>query len=122
MLGDYDAKKHRLKKVPYRVGSAKDQIVASDLIEERQNCNFDQEELAMFLDDLHIIKKGAQTLLNSIPETRNNPRFFELSIEEQQQELWKRLHFMHSHPELRKMFFDAYDPLEPPFYHWPFFI
>jgi len=29
---------------------------------------------------------------------------------------------MHSHPELRKMFFDGYDPLEPPFFHWPFFI
>lgn len=79
---DFDAKKHRITKVPYRVGSMKDQIVASDLIEERQHCNFDQEELANFIDDLHQTKKRVLSLLNSIPETRNNPRFFELSNEE----------------------------------------
>jgi acyl-CoA oxidase len=40
---------------------------------------------------------------------------------EKQEDGWKRIHFMHSRPELRKIFFDDYDPLAPPFFHWPFF-
>lgn len=54
MIGtDYSKK----KKVPYRLGSFKDQIIASDLVEERANCNFDKEEMVRFLDPLYEHKK-----------------------------------------------------------------
>lgn len=70
------------KKVPYRLGSQKDKIVASDLIEERANCNFDKEEMVKFLDDLHAVKKEYMDLFGSMPETRNHHNFYEFTTDE----------------------------------------
>ena len=79
---DYDKKKHTKAKIPYRLGSFKNQIIASDLVEERANCNYDKEELANFLDILHQSKKELFDLIASMPETRNNFEFYEMSTEE----------------------------------------
>ena len=45
-----------------------------------------------------------------------------MTTEEKQRDLWRRLHFLFSKTELRKKFFDQYDPLAPPFLHWPFYL
>ena len=74
------------------------------------------------MDDLHFRKKEFFDLIASMPETRNHPQFYDMSTEEKQKDLWRRIHFMHSDPELRKLFFDDYDPVAPPFLHWPFFM
>jgi hypothetical protein len=52
------------------------------LVEERANCNFDQEEVAAFADLLHNHKKEVFDLVASMPETRNNDEFLQMSIEE----------------------------------------
>lgn len=56
-----------------------------------------------------------------MPETRNHYKFYEYSTDEKQKDLWKRIKFMHGNPELRRTLFDDYDPVAPPFFHWPFF-
>jgi hypothetical protein len=52
------------------------------LVEERANCNFNQEELASFSDLLHKHKKDFLELWASMPETRNHDEFIQMSIEE----------------------------------------
>jgi hypothetical protein len=87
--------------VPYRLGSQKDKIVASDLIEERANGNFDKEEMANFLDHIHKEKKECMDFFASMPETKNHHNFYEFTTDEKQKDLWKRIKFIHSNPKLR---------------------
>jgi acyl-CoA oxidase len=123
MYGADPKKVNKKEKFPYRVGSIKRNIVASDLVEERAHCNFDQDELCRFIDPLVENKKEFMTLVEKTPQLSNTHKFYEMTIAEKQENLWSRLHHLYTHsPELRRKHFDDYDPVAAPFWHWPFYI
>ena len=71
---------------PVIYGSIKNKIVASDLVLERQNCNFDQKELREeilmgkeFVDRFDRYVKN----MEADPILKNSEKFYEYSREEQ---------------------------------------
>ena len=81
-----------------KTGSVKRGIVAADLLEERALCNFDINELQRFVaggDDKlhawksHIDRMGADDTL------RNNFEFYDMTPDEMQQNLWKRINVLY---------------------------
>lgn len=69
-----------------RTGSIEKGIVSPDLLEERQKCNFDTEELAVILnygkdklDQLRAWKKVA----DADPILRNTHKYYDMTREEQ---------------------------------------
>ena len=67
------------------LGSVKNKIVASDLLEERKKCAFDQEELKVFLHGgpLVLQKKLNYLKIISHPELANHHKFYEMTPHEQ---------------------------------------
>ena len=67
------------------IGSIKNQIVASDLLEERKNCNFDQAELW----DLILTKKHVEyfkkivKVMESDPLLTNSHKYYDMTRAEQ---------------------------------------
>jgi len=85
-------------------GSLKNKQVASCLQEERDKCAFDKDELATIIFGGAEDRKSWDFWLNLIdkhPEIANHHKFFEMSPDEKQQDLWKRLNFLHrNYPEI----------------------
>jgi len=102
-----------------KTGSVKKGIVATDLLEEREKCAFDQEELRRFLmggDAKYNKTKEVFDMIGNDPELRNNIEFLELTPHEQQENLWKRINVMYK--KHKKLFFE--DPfIAPPYIDWP---
>ena len=77
-----------------RTGSVKRGIVSPDLLEERAKCNFDQEELRLFLhggEDRLRVWKNMIKVFGDDPELRNTLEFHDMTPHEMQENLWKRL-------------------------------
>lgn len=74
-------------------GSVRNKIVASDLLEERNKCAFDQQELrVLILGGQHIFDKKTEfhRILEKHPELANHHKFFEMTPEEQQTDIWRK--------------------------------
>ena len=81
-----------------QTGSVKRGVVATDLLEERQKCAFDQHELRTVLSGGEFRQqkwKEMVDIMGSDPELRNNIEFYELDPHEQQVNLWKRLNVLY---------------------------
>jgi hypothetical protein len=80
------------------VGSVKRKVVASDLQEERDKTTFDQQELkVMFCGGKDMYEKRIfylNLVLKHKDELCNHHRFHEMSISEQQEDLWRRIRFI----------------------------
>lgn len=48
----------------------------------------------------------------------NTFKFYELNVDEQQQDLWRRIKFMYQHKELSQKYFKNYEVLKFPFKPW----
>ena len=87
-------------------GSLKNKIVASDLLEERSKCAFDKQELELLVKGGPALKKDFdyfESLFVKHPEMAKNHKFYEMTTDEKQRDLWRRLNFMAKHyPELFK--------------------
>lgn len=85
-------------------GSWKNKIVASDLQEERDRCAFDQEEMRVMLHggkEAWDIQRYFFDLQKKHPQLHNHHHFFEMTPEEKQTDLWKRMRFIQTHyPEI----------------------
>ena len=101
-----------------KTGSVKKGIVATDLLEERAKCAFDQEELRRFIMGGEIKYNKTKEIFDLIgndPELRNNLEFLELTPHEMQENLWKRINVMYA--KHKKLFFE--DPyIAPPYSDW----
>lgn len=79
--------------LPAQGGSMKKQIVNPDLIEEREKCNFDKDEVA------HIITVDSAIghyepyieLTKKHPELKSTEKFYCMTTEEQQRHWWEKL-------------------------------
>ena len=62
-------------------GSVKRRIVNPDLLEERQKCNFDKEELKEFIYEQESIKHVEKLwrFLKQYPELNSSVEFYEMS-------------------------------------------
>ena len=62
-------------------GSVKRRIVNPDLLEERQKCNFDKEELKKFIYEQGSIKlvEKIWRFLKQYPELNSSVEFYEMS-------------------------------------------
>jgi len=70
-------------------GSMKNKIVATELVEERNNCNFDQDELwSLYFKDpeANRIKAKAEHDVENDPIMRNTHKYYEWTLEEVQQD------------------------------------
>jgi hypothetical protein len=102
-------------------GSVKNQTVAVELAQERGRCDFDQYELTV------LMAGGTDLLRETIemhkefgthPELINHFKFYELTPDEQQRDLWARTKFIKSNPELSQKYFQNHDPCSYPFKLW----
>lgn len=68
-----------------RTGSIKNKIVSPDLIEERQKCNFNSQELTEFLyngkENVNKIQDYIETI-DKDPILRNSHKFYDMTREE----------------------------------------
>lgn len=68
------------------LGSIKNKIVATDLLEERAKCNFNMNEMALLLyggkEELDIVK-GWVSEMEGDSILRNNEKWYEMTREEQ---------------------------------------
>jgi len=79
-------------------GSFKEKLIATSLQEERDKCAFDKEELTTFLlggTEVRKIWDDWSTLMEKHPEIKNHHQFHEMNPDEKQQDLWRRVNFMH---------------------------
>jgi len=88
-----------------RTGSVNNKIVSPDLIKERQNCQFDQQELKVFLYGGQAVYEKCtefeKLMVKHPKELGNNHKFREMSLTEKQTDLWRRIRFLHTHyPEV----------------------
>lgn len=70
----------------HQLGSARNNIVASDLIEERKNIDFDQQEMKVYLNggqDPYNMKMHYHSIFNKHPELHNHHKFYEMTPHEQ---------------------------------------
>lgn len=70
----------------YRLGSVKNNIVASDLEKERANIAFDQKEMQVYLhggEDPYNAKMHYHRIFDKHPELRNHHKFYEMTPHEQ---------------------------------------
>lgn len=77
--------------------------MANELVKERSRCDFDINELSVLLAGGHEIYEEHKKLFDDMgkySETANHFGFYAMTPDEQQQDLWRRLKFMHQHPEL----------------------
>ena len=77
-----------------RMGSIKNKVVASDLEDERKQCNFDLQELTHFVwggaDEFQRVK-GIFEDMERVPELRGSEKWYDMSREEQQENALKRV-------------------------------
>ena len=95
-------------------GSIERQIVNADLAEERSKCNFDQDELRIFLLGEKRIKQEEHLvgLLQRHPELRSTLDYYNMTREEQIKEWWARYRKIIESEELRHLFTESQDPKE----------
>ena len=102
-----------------RTGSVKNKIVASDLLAERAKCDFNQEELRILINggslNYSLLKKHYERF-GANPGTRNHLTWYELTPEEKQEDLWKRINVIYK--EHGKEYFKDYELLEYPYTQW----
>ena len=75
-------------------GSFNKGVVAPELIEERAKCQFNQEELRVFLHGGQEELKAWNYMMNTFgddPQTRNSIDFYDMTPHEMQENLWKRM-------------------------------
>ena len=94
-----------MKKDIYTAGSVKAKVVASDLLEERKKCTFDQEELQKLLLGGDEVMKSTLEMRNLLvkhsAELGNHHKFQEMSVQERQDDIWRRIRFIQTHyPEV----------------------
>ena len=90
-------------------GSWKNKVTATELVEERANKNFDQNQLANFL---YGNKKDLASLYRQWdmqkkdPMLANTHKFYEMTVKEKKLYQFKKLNYIwNKYPELRKEFF-----------------
>ena len=75
-----------MKKDIYTAGSVKAKVVASDLLEERKKCTFDQKELQKLLLGGDEVMKSTLEIRNLFvkhpAELGNHHKFQEMSVQE----------------------------------------
>lgn len=66
------------------LGSIKNKITATDLIEERKNCDFDQEKLRVILHGGELSYKLYKDVIDemTVPELKNHYGFMEMDPNE----------------------------------------
>ena len=77
----------------YKTGSIKNKIVAPDLAAERKKCDFDQDELRVLLMGGPVAfakTKSTYEKFSSDPELVNHIKWYEMTPEEKQEDLWRR--------------------------------
>ena len=102
-------------------GSVKDKVVATEIAQERANRDFDQYELAVALhggEELYREAKDIQEDFSKHSELTNHFKYYEMTVDEQQQDLWRRIKFMYTHPELSQKYFKNFEVLKYPFKPW----
>ena len=75
-------------------GSIKNNIVASDLIKERKNCNFDQEEMfSIYYSNVEVRKIKAKADFDAAndPIMKNTHKYYEWSPKEIQENWMRKL-------------------------------
>lgn len=78
-------------------GSIKNKVTASEIIEERANCDFDQTQLKRFFyHSQATIDKKEKVIhfLRTVPEIANSHHYYEMTNEERLKDSFRRLHFM----------------------------
>jgi len=100
-------------------GSVKNKVVATDLLEERANCNFDQEKLRVILHGGELQFKIYKDMLDdfSVPELRNTFAYMEADVNEKQIDMWKRMKYMYEH--LGAKYIKNNPSFDFPYVHWP---
>jgi len=96
-------------------GSMLRKIVASDLQSERDNCNFDKEEMydlfgnwAVLGKETKDLKKSVENLIESDPNLHLTHKYYEWSTKEIQEMWMKKLNYLYFHsPQVRKMHFQT---------------
>jgi len=88
----------------HQPGSIKNNIVNSDLLNERKNLDFEQQEMRVFLhggEDVYQAKMYYHNIFSKHPELANHHKFYEMSRHEKQMDLWTRVRFVQTHyPEI----------------------
>ena len=90
-----------------KTGSVKRGIFATDLLEERAKCAFDQEELRLFLHGGPAKLQPWKNMIHQFgddPELRNSIEFYDLTPHEMHENLWKRLNVVYK--KHKKDFFE----------------
>ena len=84
-------------------------IVATDLQEERDKCNFNQSELfSIFMPDKEINEemKYFEDDRDSDPKLRLHHRYYEMTVEEKQMAWFKKMnHLYFKSPKNKQMYF-----------------
>ncbi len=73
-------------------GSIERKITATDLLKERENCNFDQDELYnLFYSDPEVrrMKAKVEKDIETVPGLQLNHHYYEYTPQEQQ-EMWMK--------------------------------
>ena len=74
--------------------------MAPELQEERDKCNFDRKELEVIMlggPERYKLVKDTYDFIENTPEIRNHSRFYQMSVTEQQTDLWRRLKWLCTH-------------------------
>ena len=90
------------------MGSWKNKITATELLEERANCDFDLEDFrqALTRKEVHDVFEQAQKDMREHPTLANSPDYYEMTPEEKQLMWFKKLNYIwFKMPEARKRYF-----------------
>ena len=105
-------------------GSIKRKITNPDLIEERKNCAFNQEELLdfYFSGDTKIKAQLEQMsrILEQNPDIKSGFEYYEMSRAEKIEEWWRRYRIMFKDKETADLILNNSDNMNPKFF-WSYY-
>ncbi len=101
-----------------RTGNLDTRKVSPDLQEERSKLAFDQLELrhAIYFNEQHYNRYVKMNETMNLEGSGNTYDFWELSREEMQEELWRRVHNLWQDPDRRKKVYTEFDSFVFPYY------
>lgn len=102
-------------------GSVKRKIVNPDLQEERDKCDFDQQEMADFIFGPEVVRfvKKMHPIVKDFPELHSKVEYYELSRRDQMLEWWRRIRRVMEEDRLRYLITGWLDE-DQPLFAWSF--